>query len=93
MLVLIRAKLDWGESYRTQGSKVPAMRNWNDFGFPSASDNVLPYLLVYVGIRKSVFCSDFCCGLHSSRGSNCNHERPQSASKHLVDLARLSNFV
>ncbi|KAF8601971.1 P-loop containing nucleoside triphosphate hydrolase protein [Ceratobasidium sp. AG-I] len=41
----------WGESYRPKTSDTGTTRSWLDFGFPSASDNVMPYLLVYVGIQ------------------------------------------
>ncbi|KAF8598207.1 hypothetical protein BDV93DRAFT_498959 [Ceratobasidium sp. AG-I] len=42
----------WSQSYdEPETSVVYTTRDWLDFGFPSARQNVLPYLLVYIGIQ------------------------------------------
>ncbi|QRV83260.1 ABC transporter [Ceratobasidium sp. AG-Ba] len=45
----------WGESYETKPA-VLATKNWLDldFGLPSASENVVPYLLIYIGIQAMI---------------------------------------
>ncbi|CAE6451725.1 unnamed protein product [Rhizoctonia solani] len=44
----------WGESYKTQAQTLLVIRNWLDFGFPSASRDVVPYLAVYLTIQTSI---------------------------------------
>ncbi|KAG9119646.1 hypothetical protein FRC07_005246, partial [Ceratobasidium sp. 392] len=41
----------WSESYDEQPSVMHIAKEWLDFGLPSARDNVLPYLLIYIGIQ------------------------------------------
>ncbi|CAE6495623.1 unnamed protein product, partial [Rhizoctonia solani] len=43
----------WGESYETQTQDSAVSRNWFDFGFPSASRNVVPYLAVYLIVQTT----------------------------------------
>ncbi|KAF8697734.1 P-loop containing nucleoside triphosphate hydrolase protein, partial [Rhizoctonia solani] len=43
----------WGESYETQTQDSAVSHNWFDFGFPSASRNVVPYLAVYLIIQTT----------------------------------------
>ncbi|KAF8594789.1 hypothetical protein BDV93DRAFT_501773 [Ceratobasidium sp. AG-I] len=41
----------WSESYKHKTNIFLTTRGWFDFKFPSASRDVLPYLLVYVGLQ------------------------------------------
>ncbi|KEP50340.1 multidrug resistance-associated ABC transporter [Rhizoctonia solani 123E] len=40
----------WGESYSTEGTPVHMASGWLDWNLPPASRNVVPYLLIYIGI-------------------------------------------
>ncbi|KAG8716744.1 hypothetical protein FRC09_015283 [Ceratobasidium sp. 395] len=44
----------WSESYEPKTSGAHIARDWFDFGFPSASRNVVPYLLVYIGLQATI---------------------------------------
>ncbi|KAG9122467.1 hypothetical protein FRC07_001130 [Ceratobasidium sp. 392] len=44
----------WSESYEPKTSVVHTARGWFDFGLPSATQNVVPYLLVYVGLQVMI---------------------------------------
>lgn len=44
---------DWSESYDHQ-TDVRITKEWLNFHLPSASDNVVPYLLIYIGIRRFI---------------------------------------
>ncbi|KAF8756276.1 P-loop containing nucleoside triphosphate hydrolase protein [Rhizoctonia solani] len=41
----------WSESYMTQDAQVYTSSGWLEWKFPPANQNVLPYLLVYIGIQ------------------------------------------
>ncbi|KAG8762089.1 hypothetical protein FRC11_011215 [Ceratobasidium sp. 423] len=41
----------WSESYTTRDTSVHITSGWLEWNFPSASQNVVPYLLVYIGIQ------------------------------------------
>ncbi|KAG8768254.1 hypothetical protein FRC12_005683 [Ceratobasidium sp. 428] len=41
----------WSESYEPHTSVVHITRDWLDFNLPSATQNVVPYLLIYIGIQ------------------------------------------
>ncbi|KAG8678724.1 hypothetical protein FRC08_017559, partial [Ceratobasidium sp. 394] len=43
----------WSESYEPKTSIAHLTRDWFDFGFPSATQNVVPYLLVYIGLQAT----------------------------------------
>ncbi|KAG8685634.1 hypothetical protein FRC08_012996, partial [Ceratobasidium sp. 394] len=43
----------WSESYEPKTSFAHLVRDWFDFGFPSATQNVVPYLLVYIGLQAT----------------------------------------
>ncbi|CAE6421059.1 unnamed protein product [Rhizoctonia solani] len=40
----------WGESYSTQATPAHMASGWLDWDLPPASRNVVPYLLIYIGI-------------------------------------------
>ncbi|KAG9125516.1 hypothetical protein FRC07_007298 [Ceratobasidium sp. 392] len=44
----------WSESYEPKTSVVHTARDWFNFGFPSATQNVVPYLLVYIGLQVMI---------------------------------------
>ncbi|CAE6455347.1 unnamed protein product, partial [Rhizoctonia solani] len=44
----------WGESYKNKAQVLTIAHGWFDFGFPSASRNVVPYLVVYIIIQISI---------------------------------------
>ncbi|CAE6434018.1 unnamed protein product [Rhizoctonia solani] len=44
----------WGESYEARVHNWVVSRGWPDFGFPPASQNVVPYLAVYLVIQTSI---------------------------------------
>ncbi|ELU39893.1 multidrug resistance-associated ABC transporter [Rhizoctonia solani AG-1 IA] len=52
VLFLLSDELYWSESYMTQDAQVYTSSGWLEWKFPPANQNVLPYLLVYIGIRK-----------------------------------------
>ncbi|CAE7216653.1 unnamed protein product, partial [Rhizoctonia solani] len=41
----------WSESYAVQDAPAHVMSGWLDFNLPPASRNVVPYLLIYIGIE------------------------------------------
>ncbi|CAE6437640.1 unnamed protein product [Rhizoctonia solani] len=41
----------WSESYTTQSAPAYTASEWIGWDFPSASQNVVPYLLIYIGIE------------------------------------------
>ncbi|KAG8739619.1 hypothetical protein FRC10_005390 [Ceratobasidium sp. 414] len=44
----------WSESYEHKTSIAHLARGWFDFNFPSATQNVVPYLLVYIGLQATI---------------------------------------
>ncbi|KAG8738112.1 hypothetical protein FRC10_007279 [Ceratobasidium sp. 414] len=51
VMFLVIDQLNWSESYESNTSVVHITKEWLDFNLPSASRDVVPYLLIYIGIQ------------------------------------------